>query len=308
MMPSATRHSRPGLKRQAVAATLFWLCLLIVPPALAQDHQVERTRPGASQPTTPPPAATQRSTSNLPRERVHVDISTRSVEITSSFDGTEIIIFGSIQYGRPEYAATNDIYDVVVLVEGTSQKLVARRKSRVGGIWINTDSLTFESVPSYYAISSTNPLEEIADPIVLRNNDIGFEQVRMQPVSGWETGMTTADLREFREAVIRLKLRDGLYKQEDYSVSFVGGASLFRTTIKLPANIPVGTLTARVFLFRGGQVLDRFETQVRMQREGIERILYDFAFGYPLIYGIVAVLIAAGAGLAASSYFGRRRG
>jgi hypothetical protein len=45
-----------------------------------------------------------------------------------------------------------------------------------------------------------------------------------------------------------------------------------------------------------------------MQREGIERILYDFAFGYPLIYGIVAVLIAAGAGLAASSYFGRRRG
>ena len=127
-------------------------------------------------------------------------------------------------------------------------------------------------------------------------------------LSGWETGMTTADLREFREAVIRLKVRDGLYKQEDYGVAFVGGASLFRTTIDLPANIPVGTLTARVFLFRGGQVLDRFETQVRMQREGIERILYDFAFGYPLIYGIVAVLIAAGAGLAASSYFGRRRG
>jgi hypothetical protein len=124
-------------------------------------------------------------------------------------------------------------------------------------------------VPSYYAISSTRPLEEIADPIVLRNNDIGFEQVRMQPVSGWETGMTTADL---------------------------------------PANIPVGTLTARVFLFRSGQVLDKFETQVRMQREGIERFLFDFAFGYPLIYGIVAVLVAAGAGLAASSYFGRRRG
>mgnify|MGYP000157999999 CR=1 FL=1 len=36
---------------------------------------------------------------------MHADISTRSVRITSSFTGTEIIIFGSIQYGRPEYAA-----------------------------------------------------------------------------------------------------------------------------------------------------------------------------------------------------------
>jgi uncharacterized protein (TIGR02186 family) len=269
----------------------------------ASGNQAEGvTRDAASQP------AAVRPPRELPSERVHADISTRSVRVTSSFTGTEIIIFGAIQYGRPEYAATDDIYDIVVLVEGTAQPLVARRKSRVGGIWINTNSLTFESVPSYYAISSTRPLEEIADPIVLRNNDIGFEQVRMQPVSGWETGMTTADLRAFREAVIRLKIRDGLYKQDDYSVAFVGGASLFRTTIDLPANIPVGTLTARVFLFRSGQVLDKFETQVRMQREGIERFLFDFAFGYPLIYGIVAVLVAAGAGLAASSYFGRRRG
>jgi uncharacterized protein (TIGR02186 family) len=309
MMPSNTARACLGSTWQAVTASLVVLLgLLFVAPAFAQDRQGDPARAGTSQPATPPPVVTPRSSSDLPRERVHADISTRSVRITSSFTGTEIIIFGSIQYGRPEYAATDDIYDVVVIVEGTAQELVARRKSRVGGIWINTSSLTFESAPSYYAISSTRPLEEIADPIVLRNNDIGFEQVRMQPVSGWETGMTTADLRAFREAVIRLKVRDGLYKQEDYGVAFVGGASLFRTTIDLPANIPVGTLTARVFLFRSGQVLDRFETQVRMQREGIERILYDFAFGYPLMYGIVAVLIAAGAGLAASSYFGRRRG
>ena len=44
-----------------------------------------------------------------------------------------------------------------------------------------------------------------------------------------------------------------------------------------------------------------------MQREGIERYLHDFAFGYPLLYGIAAVIVAAGAGLAASSYFNRRR-
>jgi len=240
------------------------------------------------------------------REKVHADISTRRVRVTSSFTGTEIIVFGSIEHGRPENAANEDLYDVVVVLEGTPQKIVSRRKSNVLGLWINTQGLTFESVPSYYAISSSRPLEEIANPLVLRNYDIGFGQVRMKPIGGWETGISTADMRGFKEAVIRLKLRSGLYVQSDYGVEFVGGASLFRTTIDLPANVPVGPLNARVLLFRRGQMLSQFKSQVLMQREGIERYLHAFAFGYPLLYGIAAVLVAAGAGFAASSYFNRR--
>jgi uncharacterized protein (TIGR02186 family) len=269
---------------------------------LATDVSRAQSRTGSGRIDIPAPKATA-----LPLEKVHADISTRSVGVTSSFTGTEIIVFGAIQHGRPEIAANEDLYDVVVVLEGTPQKLVARRKSNVVGLWINTQALTFESVPSYYAISSSRPLEEIADLIVLRNKDIGFGQVRMKPVGGWETGVSTADLRKFKEAVIRLKVNNGLYVQNDYGVLFVGGASLFRTTIDLPANVPVGTLQARVMLFRKGQMLSQFKTEVRMQREGIERYLHAFAFGYPLIYGISAVLIAAVAGLAASSYFNRRR-
>jgi len=260
------------------------------------------TNGGGARVELPPTVAAPRQ-----REKVHADISTRSVRVTSSFTGTEIIVFGSIEHGRPEHAASEDLYDVVIVLEGTRQKLVARRKSNVIGLWINTQALTFESVPSYYAISSSRPLEEIADPIVLRNNNIGFQHIRMKPISGWESGITTSDLRKFKEAVIRVKNTTGLYVQNDYGVVFVGGASLFRTTIDLPANVPVGNLHARVLLFRKGQMLSQFKSQVQMQREGIERYLHDFAFGYPLLYGIAAVIIAAGAGLAASSYFNRRR-
>ncbi|MBU2532373.1 MAG: TIGR02186 family protein [Alphaproteobacteria bacterium] len=275
----------------------------------AARAQAPAREPSPQQPQTAPSSVNlaEESQDQPEREKVHADISTRSVRVTSSFTGTEIIVFGSIQNGRPEKPQSNDLYDVVVVLEGTPQELTARRKSNVLGLWINTQSLTFESVPSYYAISSTRPLEEIADPVVLRNHDIGFEQVRMTPISGWESGITTADLRKFKEAVIRLKMNSGLYVQNEYGVVFVGGASLFRTTIDLPANVPVGTLKARVLLFRQGQMLSQFEAQVLMQREGIERYLHDFAFGFPLFYGIAAVIIAAAAGLAASSYFGRRR-
>ena len=94
--------------------------------------------------------------------------------------------------------------------------------------------------------------------------------------------------------------------QNEFGVVFVG-KSLFRTTIDLPANVPVGPLTTRVHLFREGILLDTFESQVQLSREGVGRYLYNFAIGYPLLYGIAAVFVAGGAGWAASAFFSRRR-
>ena len=40
--------------------------------------------------------------------------------------------------------------------------MVVRRKSNVAGLWLNTASATFDNVPSYYAVASTRPIDEIA--------------------------------------------------------------------------------------------------------------------------------------------------
>ncbi len=255
--------------------------------------------PGTPAPATAPEA---RPTTEL-RETVQADVSTRSVSITSSFTGTEIVIFGAVDNSR-QSSAESGLYDVVIVLEGTPTRLVSRRKSNVAGIWLNTQSLTFESVPSYYAIASTRPLDELADPLLLRENDIGFEQVRMAPISGWETGLTTADLADFKTAVIRLKQKDGLYKEEQYGVVFIG-RSLFRASIELPANVPVGPLVARVYLLREGQLLSTYTARVKLEREGLERVLHNFAFDHPLFYGVFTVAVAVGAGLLASTMFRR---
>ena len=230
-------------------------------------------------------------------------MSTRSVAITSSFTGTEIVIFGAIDNSR-QASAESGLYDIVIVLEGTPSRLVSRRKSNVGGIWINTQSVTFESVPSYYAIASTRPLDELADPILLRDTDIGFEQVRMTPIRGWETGLSTADLAEFKSAVIRLKQKEGLYVKEEYGVAFIG-RSLFRASIELPANVPVGPLVARVHLLREGQLLSTYTARVTLERQGLERLLHNFAFDQPLLYGLFTVAVAVGAGLLASTMFRR---
>ena len=53
-------------------------------------------------------------------------------------------------------------YDIVATVSGPRETLVVRRKDRMFGIWANADSRTFVEVPSYLAMLSTRPAEEIA--------------------------------------------------------------------------------------------------------------------------------------------------
>ena len=195
---------------------------------------------------------------------------------------------------------------MVVVVEGVGSSLVARRKSNVGGIWVNTDARRFRHIPSYYAIASTRPLDEITEGIILDQHGIGFEHISMPLDASVDSAPDPSKVANYKAAVIRLKQKQRLYVQDEFGVVFVG-KSLFRATIDLPANVPVGPLTTRVHLFREGILLDTFTSKVQLSREGIGRYLYTFAIGYPLLYGIAAVFVAAGAGWAASAFFSRSR-
>lgn len=248
------------------------------------------------------PAAAQKV--ELPPESVEADVSTRSVSITSGFTGTEIIIFGTVENSR-QPSAEAGTYDVVVIVEGTPAPAVVRKKARVGGLWVNAESIRFASFPSYYAIASTRPIDEFADSDLQKKNQIGFDHIRM--VRSGRAYIGNEDQREnieFREAVVRLKERDRLYVTAEHGVIFIG-RSLFRATITLPPNVPVGPLIARVLLFKDGVLLSKYQSKVTMQREGLERFLYDSAYDRPVLYALSTILLAALAGFGAAIAFRR---
>lgn len=243
---------------------------------------------------------------DTPKEIVEADVSTRTLSITSGYSGAEILIFGAVENSR-QPSPEAGTYDIVVVVEGTPKPTVVRKKSRAGGIWINTQSQRFASMPSYYAIATTRPLDEIADSPLLDRLEIGFAHVRMAPISLTRaSGLNQQEIDAYKEAVVRLKQKENLYKLSEYGVTFVG-RSVFRSTIALPPHVPIGPLTARVYLFREGQLLSQFKSRVTMEREGIEKYLHYAALRHPVLYGISAVLIAAAFGFAASTAF-RRKG
>ncbi len=237
-------------------------------------------------------------------ERIEIDVSTRSIPVTASFSGTEIIVFGSVENSR-QPSAESGYYDVVVVLEGALAPLVARKKSNMGGLWINTSVVRFASLPTYYAIASTRPIDEIAESEVRDYHRIGFRHVPMQVASrGLTSGLTSEQVEGFRNAIVRLKQKERLYKSQDYNVSFIG-KSLFRATIGLPANIPVGPLKTRVYLFRDGAMLSRAEVTVNLDRQGVERFLHAFAFDQPLLYGILTVCVAVATALVGSALLRR---
>lgn len=275
----------------------FLLAVMCVAPALAQEPR---------QPRMGPPRPTFAPTPPVPQEKVEADISTRTLAVTTGFTGHEIVVFGAIDNSQAPKEQTG-YYDVVIVVEGTPFPVVVRRKSDVAGVWINTSSVTFGSVPSYYAIASTRPIEEIAGPLVLERHAIGLQHIKMTPSAATRASYKDYELAAFRAAVIRLKKKDNLYVIEPDGVTFAG-RSLFRSTIALPANVPVGPLVARTYLFRNGEVVSAHIARVTLHRAGIERLVHNFAFVYPMSYGFVAVLLAVGSGLLASAYFSRQPG
>ncbi|MEO8421031.1 MAG: TIGR02186 family protein [Hyphomicrobium sp.] len=282
-------------------ALLLLFMALALTPAVGQDK-----RPGMGPPRPiAPPASTLAAPIDVPT--IEADVSTRSLEVTTGFTGHEIIVFGAIDNSQaPQDHA--GFYDVVVVVEGTPFPVVVRKKSDVAGVWINTSAITFASVPSYYAIASTKPIEEIAGPSVLERHAIGFRHIKMTPSPASRGAFKDYELAAFRAAVIRLKKEQNLYVIEPKDGVTFTGRSLFRSTIALPANVPVGPLVARTYLFRNGEVISAHIARVTLQRAGVERVVHNFAFIYPMSYGLIAVLIAVLAGLLASAYFRRQPG
>ena len=216
------------------------------------------------------------------------DLSAHLIAITSSFTGTELLLFG----------AAEEAGDIVVVVRGPTGPTVVRRKDRVVGIWLNRHSVEFESVPGYYAVAASRPIQQIASQSLLARLQIGAENLRFRP----RGDLDETEVLPFREAILRNKLRQQLYQEEVGRVVFLG-PKLFRTRVAFPSTVPVGTYRAEVYLIRNDRVIAAQSTPLFINKLGFEQAIYAFAHELPLLYGLAAVATAVFAGWAASAVF-----
>lgn len=222
-----------------------------------------------------------------PEVRLDIGVSTDEIAIASDFAGADITVFGALD-GADPYLLELGQYDVVVALVGPRRETTVWRKERVFGIWINRRSMEFEPVAISYSLSSTRPVDLITDNIVLDRYEIGTENIRLVPTGSIGDGSSIA---EFRDALRRLKRGNSLYEADPYGVDFVS-SSLFRASIRLPANVPLGEHTIRAYLFRNGEFIMERDMPLRVVKTGLEQYIYSAAYDDALLYGIFAVAVA----------------
>ncbi|WP_237152019.1 TIGR02186 family protein [Oryzibacter oryziterrae] len=232
-------------------------------------------------------------------ENLVTALSSDRVAITSNFTGSQVTIFGTVERDAQTISRNGD-YHLVVTLSGPPRTIVARRKDRTAGIWLNRESEKLRSVPSFLSISTTAPMPDVASVGVRARLGLGFDMLPINDPPGPLPPIRT----DFDGAFIRLMQQQKLFALKEGGVEFLS-PQLFRSQVDLPANVPVGWYTATVYLFSGGVLLSRTSEDFNIRKTGFEQFVTDAAHQQPVAYGFATVLIACLTGWLAGVLFRR---
>ena len=233
-------------------------------------------------------------------ETLITSLSSHRVLINSNYTGTSIAVFGAIERDAQTVARATG-YDVVVTVRGPRQFLVVRERERVGPVWINQEQQKFPTAPAYLSVLSSRPLGEITSEQLRRRQKVGLNAIIDAP--DFTLVRDGAD-QPFREALYRLKAREGLYLEDPRGVTFLT-PDIFRASIPLPATAPPGEYDVQVTLFADTVILASTVTHFELVKTGFEEQVGSVARDWSVFYGLATALIAVFFGWLANVIFRR---
>ena len=228
-------------------------------------------------------------------EELVVTVAPSQIAVSSSYSGGTVVVFGAIVQPNTVQPRT---YDVAVIVMGPRQTVVARRKGRMVGVWINQESRTFYNVPSFLGVRASRPLSEIASADILRRQGIGLKNVL------FDAGVSPHSDDPFLVNFIDIRRQQGLFDERPGGVTFLSRTA-FRTEIPLPDNVPIGDYQVDLKLFQNGEMVGESLASFAVAKIGVEDLVVNAATSHSLLYGLTVVSMALFTGWLASIVFRR---
>ena len=236
-------------------------------------------------------------------QSLQMGVSVDFVPVGSDFNGTDIVVFGSIEDVDTAQLLDHD-YHVVVTVQGANEDVIIRKKDRTFGIWINRSSQAYSKIPSFYSVISDTPLSEIADVSVLKKNQVGIDNLLVKPQSQGDLAFLL-EAGGYSDALRRVREGNGLFSEFDRKLDQLS-PTLFRARVYLPPNVPIGQHAVIAHLFRDGEYIASKESSFGVRKVGFERWMYNFAHNNSFLYGLMAVLVAIATGWIANAIFRKK--
>ncbi len=234
-------------------------------------------------------------------ERLVVSLTNHRVMITSNYTGVELVLFGSVERDAAA-AARAAPYDIVATIIGPRESLRTRRKERMLGIWVNTESRTFVDAPAYLAVLASRPLDAIVSPETRRRLQLGIANTPLPELVHNDIGEVSND--PFRAALVRLMRDRTLYSEKPNAVTFLT-PTLFRASLSLPAGVPIGSYAVDVKLFSEGAFIAQTDSAFEIVKVGFEQFVVSESREHGLLYGMTTAAMALLTGWIASVVFRR---
>jgi hypothetical protein len=189
---------------------------------------------------------------------------------------------------------------LAVVVSGAASDLHLRRQARVWRtFWAPVGEVTFENIPAVYLLRTSEPLATLAPETSLRALGIGYESFR--PTTVADGG------QDLFPDLIRLKESEGLFHSSSGGMAVTAapdGRGQVTTRMALGAKAPPGEYRVQVFGFRAGEVALHEEGVFMLTQGPFNAFATALELRHGLLYGILAVVVAAGAGLLVGVMFG----
>jgi uncharacterized protein (TIGR02186 family) len=231
-------------------------------------------------------------------EKLVSTVSSSVVQITSSFDGAVLSLFGTIE---PDVlgAPLPGPYNVIVVITGPLQDRVARLKTRNFGIWSNTDQVNFKQFPSFYEVISSGRLDTIAQPELLAEKSVlPADQARKSAQSaGFKAEM-------FGTELVRLMTEEGHLAVKEEGVRFLSPTA-YMAQVSLPSDVANGPFLARTIVLKDREVVAESTNGFSVRKSGFENFVFVSSRQSPLLYGLACVVLALATGWLAGVAFKR---
>jgi len=225
------------------------------------------------------------------QQKVVTAASKNLIEIGVSYRGDQIHFFGV----NP--CPGSDL--IIRLTAEKAEEIKLSVKGRVGPFWMTVKQYDVSGVPFMYKIHSTKPIKDIVSEETARELELGYPSIRGKLKLHLARGTAAPDDEEkVFKGLLKIKEEANLYNiVQDPKRLEIAEGKLFKHYFRFPPAATEGRYLVESFCFINGELTAYGKDVVEIKKVGLEYWMTSTSQNQPVFFGILAVVIAMGAGL-----------
>jgi len=237
------------------------------------------------------------TTASADQQKVVTSASKHLIEIGLSYHGDDIHFFG--------VSPVRDCDLIIRLTAEKSEEVKLSVKGRVGPFWMSVKQYDVTDAPFVYKIHSTKPVEQIVSPETAQELELGYAAVQKKMKLHLARGEAAPDdAAKVFKGLVKIKEEANLYNiVADPARLEIAEGQLYKHYFRFPPAATEGRYVVESFAFKDKQLVGYGKDVIQIKKVGLESWLTDVSQNYPLLYGIMAVVIALGVGLLVGMIF-----